>query len=292
VLRLAAEEWGGAARRRARSARAAPALACAVGGAVLAGWAAERALSPGLVPVLVAMAVGAAAFARAPRGATAAVLLAGLVALGAGAPGAAVVVGVPALALLALGPRTAPRAWALPALAPALVALGLGPLYAVPVALLRRGSERLWAAVAGVGAVLAWQVLEGGGQLGLASVEVAPAARALRGVRDPGTAAGRLVDPLRAHPEALVGAAVLLVAILAFPAVLRARPGAARGAAAVTWALGLAVAEIALGGSGPVAIEALLPSCLLVALWGARPWRRLTARVGSAATAVTAKEPA
>jgi hypothetical protein len=286
TVRTAAEDWGARRRPHRRVVRAAPALAGATGGALLVGWGVDRIADPGILPLLAAVLVGAGAFARAPRGATMACAAAALVLLAASSPGTALVVGVAGLALLVTAPRGTQRSLPLPLLAPFLFALGLGPLYAAAVAPLSRTRARLWAAVAGGVCVLGWQVLDGSATLLLASADVGPAGAALDGVRDPTTAASRLVAPFRDTPEALVGALLLVAFILVFPLVRRARPGTARGIAGISWVLGLSVLQIALAGAGPVAIEALLPSCILVAAWAARPWRRLARRAESPSTAI------
>jgi len=125
----------------------------------------------------------------------------------------------------------------------------------------------------------------------LTSADVSPAAPALEGVRDPTTAGSRLLEPLREHPEALAGAALLVTFALLFPLVTRARPGGGRTAAGAAWSVGLMVLAIGLAGAGPVAIEALLPSCILVAAWAARPWRLLARRAESRSTALLRESP-
>lgn len=290
VVRRAADDWGAGRRPHRRAVRAAPALACAAGGAILVGWAAHRIADPGLLPLLGAMTVGAGAFARAPRGATVACALAALALLAAASPGAAVVMGAMGVALLVAAPRGMRRSLPAPLLAPLLFGLGLGPLFAIAVAALPAARARLWTAVSGTVCVLAWQVLDGSNALFLAGAEVSAAGGALDGVRDPTTAARRLVAPFRDTPEALAGAVVFVVFALAFGLVRRVRVGSARDIAVVSWVLGFATLEIALGGAGPVAIEALLPSCILVAAWAAHPWRRLFKRAESPPPAI-AREP-
>ena len=128
----------------------------------------------------------------------------------------------------ATGWRTG-RLLLLPAAAPALFALGLGPLYPAIAGLVPRWPARLWAAVAG----------DGRGP-GLAGRPRGPAGcwRAARPCRRPSAgwttgsspaAAGRaLWEPLADRPEALVQAAALVAAAMCVPLVLRARPGGPR----------------------------------------------------------------
>lgn len=290
VVRRAAEDWGAGKRPHRRLTRALPALAGAAGGAVLVGWAAHHIAAPGALPLAGAALVGAAAFARAPRGATVACAVAALVVLGMNSLGAALVVGAAGAALLICAPRDMRRAFPLPLAAPIAFAVGLGPLFAVVAATLATTRQRVWTAVAGAACVMGWQVLSGGSMLFLAGAEVGAAGGALEGVRDPGTAANRLMAPFRDTPESLVGALVFILFALAFPLVRKTRPGPGRDVAAVGWVLGFAALAIAVGGAGPVAIEALLPSCILVAAWAAHPWRRLVKRAESPPPAI-AREP-
>lgn len=286
ALRASAETWARGRRTPRRLARAAPVLASAAGGGLLVSWAVARTLDPGAGWAAAAGLAAAAAAARAPRAAAVAGGLGGLLLLGSRSPGAALVLGPLGAAVLAAAPRRCGRAWLLPAAAPALAALGLAPLFAVAAGLLRSTWARAWTALAGGVALLAWQVLAGGEALALARAPVAPAVDALRGVREPSTAARRLLAPLREHPEALLGAALLAAFALAFPLVMRARPGPRRLVAATAWALGLSLLQIAVADAGAGAIETLLPSCILLVAWAARPWRLLARRAESPSTAI------
>src|SRR5581483_6257874 len=80
--------------------------------------------------------------------------------------------------------------------APALFAIGLGPLYAVIAGLLPGVRRRLWAAFAGVSAVIAWQLLAGADGILFASDPIPSGADALAGVQAPVTAARELWRPL------------------------------------------------------------------------------------------------
>ena len=145
ALARAVRALGPGSTPSARLARLAPVLGSAAGGAALAGLALSRS---GARPaaVLLGAAGAAVAVAGAPLIAVAGGIVAAAVLLGGGAPAAAAVLA--ALALLALLPvRRAPRLALLPAAAPALFAIGLGPLYAVAAGLVSPWPRRLWAGV-------------------------------------------------------------------------------------------------------------------------------------------------
>jgi eukaryotic-like serine/threonine-protein kinase len=291
VVRKAAEDWADGRRPRRRGVRALPALANAAGGALLVGLAVHRIAHPSALVLAAGALVGAAAFARAPRAATIACAMAGLVILAGDSTGAALVVGAIGLALLVAAPRNMRRTFPLPLAAPLLFGLGLGPLFAVAVACLAGARARLWTLIAGSVCVVSWQVFDGSSTLFLASADVGAAGGALDGVRDPTTVGRRLVAPFRENPEALVGAFVFVLFALAFPFVRRIRAGGGRDAAVVVWVLALSASAIAVGGAGPVAIEVLLPSCIILAAWAAHPWRRLFKRAESPSPAIHASEP-
>ena len=82
------------------------------------------------------------------------------------------------------------------------------------------------------------------------------------------------LEPVRDRPAVLAVAALLVAAAMAAPLVLRARPGAPRVAAAAAWCLALGIGAALLSGDAGAAAEAMLPSCILVPAWAARPWRR------------------
>jgi hypothetical protein len=177
--------------------------------------------------------------------------------------------------LLAAAGRRHPRTPLLPAAAPLLAAVGLAPLYAAAAGSLRGAAHRLWAAVAGVAAIVGWQVMAGAEGLLFSSTPVPSGWDALAGVTSPLEAADVLTRPLRDQPEALLGGAVLVVGALLVPTVMRLRAGAPRLAGAVAWVVALTVAAAALGAGQDRIIETFLPSCILVAVWAARPWRLL-----------------
>ena len=159
---------GVAARRR--GARVLPVAASAAGGAALAAAglaAADGQLAqhlsanwqrPGVA--VAAIALAGLVFAWRPRAAAALAVAAGAVLVSLASPAAAAVLGVVALAVVATGWRTG-RLLLLPAAAPALFAIGLGPLYPALAGLVPRWPARLWAAASGMAAALAWQVAAG-----------------------------------------------------------------------------------------------------------------------------------
>ena len=130
--------------------------------------------------------------------------------------------GAIALVTLASGWRFG-RITLLAAAGPALAAVGLWPLLPALAGLLPRWAERLWVAVAGVLATVAWQIgagsdsfLAGGGFVGSAVAD-------LDGESSPQAVAERLWQPLADRPEAAVQAAAVIVAALCVPVVVRAR---------------------------------------------------------------------
>jgi hypothetical protein len=254
-----------------------PTLASAAGGAALAAVALALVLEASAPLTLAGAAVAAAAFAFVPGPAAACALAGGVALVARTAPAAGLLVGALGLVVLALGWHR-PRLLLLPAAAPALFLIGLGPLYAVAAGLVRPWTARLWAAVAGVLATLGWQILAGSSVLLLADVEVRPALRALEGMTAPVVAARRLSEPVRNHPEALAAAGVLVLAAMLVPLLVRARPGGQRIVLVAGWILGLSAAQIALTGAAGRLVETLLPSCIILAAWAARPWRPLAGR--------------
>jgi serine/threonine-protein kinase len=272
---------------RGRGLRALPALAAAAGGAALAtvALASGSELSQGAI---VAAALGAGALsAWRPR--EAALLLGGgaLGLLARAAPAMAAVIGALGLALLLLSAPARPRRLLLlPAAAPALFALGLGPLFAAAAGAVDRWATRLWVALAGVAATLVWQVATGAPGLLFAAVPLEPAIDDLRGAHDVTDAAHRLADPLIAHPAALAGGAALVAAALAVPLVTGARAGGPRLIAALVWAAALAAPVALVPGARSDAAGAVLPACVLVVAWGLQPWRRL-GRLGGRSVSAT-----
>ncbi len=122
--------------------------------------------------------VAAVAFAWRPRGAALCAVVAGAVLVGLSAPLAGLILGAIALVTLASGWRFG-RITLLAAAGPALAAVGLWPLLPALAGLLPRWAERLWVAVAGVVATVAWQIgagsdsfLAGGGFVGSAVADL------------------------------------------------------------------------------------------------------------------------
>jgi eukaryotic-like serine/threonine-protein kinase len=292
---LAAARGAVAVVARRRGLRALPAVACGVGGAAIAAAglrAADGQLAqhlsanwqrPGVA--VAAIAVAGLAFAWRPRAAAALAVAAGTVLVGLASPAAAAVLGAVALAVVAAGWRTG-RLILLPAAAPALFALGLGPLYAAIAGLAPRWPARLWAAAAGMVAALAWQVGAGADAL-LATGDgpVPSAVGALEEGSSPATAVDALWRPLADRPEALAQAAALVVAALCVPLVLRARAGGPRMAACALWLGALGAALVATATAGEDAVAALVPTAVVVLAWAVRPWRVLRRRVPARASA-------
>jgi tRNA A-37 threonylcarbamoyl transferase component Bud32 len=275
---------------RGQGLRALPALASAAGGAALTAVALETGSGMTRGAILAAALAAGALCAWRPR--EAALLIGGgaLGLLARIAPALAAVVGALGLALLlAARPAHPSRLLLLPAAAPALFAIGLGPLFAAAAGTVDRWTARLWVAVAGVGATLVWQVTTGAPGVLFSSVPRDPALDDLRGAHDVTDAAHRLADPLTAHPAALVGGAGLVVAAMAVPLVTGARAGAPRMLAALVWAGLMSAAILLAPGARADAAGAVLPACVLVVAWGLQPWRRLgrLGRLGSRPASAT-----
>jgi hypothetical protein len=281
-----------AARRR--GVRALPVLASAAGGAALAaaGLAAAdgqlaRHLSagwqrPGLT--VAAIAASALLFAWRPRAAAALAVAAGSVLVGLASPAAAAILGAVALVVVAAG-WPAGRLLLLPAAAPALFAIGLGPLYAAIAGLAPRWPARLWAASAGMAATLAWQTAAGTGGLLAGGDPVPSAVGGLDAGASPEAAGSALWDPLAGQRDALVQAGLLVAAAMCVPLVLRARPGGPRLAASAAWVAGVAVGLAATAPDAAAAVAAAVPAGVIVLAWAMRPWRVLRRRVPARASA-------
>jgi eukaryotic-like serine/threonine-protein kinase len=262
---------------RAAPSRHAGVLASAAGGAALGALAADRALGWGAGTALVVAAGSGILFAVRPRAAAFLAAAAGVAILARTSPGAAVVIGALGLAILLLG-LPGRRLLLLPVAAPALLALGLGPCYALAAGLVRPWRARLWAACAGVACAVCWQILAGADHLLLAGGPVSPALGPLEGIGAPATAARRLLAPLREQPGALIAAAALAAAALCVPAIVRARPGAPRALLVAAWMAALAVGT-AIVSPDPRALPVTLgPSAIVLVAWAARPWRPLARR--------------
>ena len=287
LAQIVRDESPGLAEGRGRRAVALlsgpmPPILTGVGAGLLGGIIAERGLSTGALGTAgIALVAGAMGAWRAPLAAAALVLLAG-VATASAAPaltGIAVVIG---LLLVLTGARHG-RLVLLPVLAPVLAALGMLPAYALLAGSIRTTGARIWAAVAGMVALLFWQTAAGAGQLVFTGWEVPGAWDALQGVRSPQAAAEALIDPIVAHPQALTGCLIVIAAALTWPLVVGGRD-ARRMPAAVMWAAAVTVAAGMLGGGGLEAVGAVLPSAILAIAWAARPWRALM-RTGSGRSA-------
>jgi eukaryotic-like serine/threonine-protein kinase len=259
-----------------------PPILSGLGAGLLGGLIAERGLSVGALGIAgIALLAGVIGAWRAPLAALGLVLLAA-VAMATAAPaltGIALIIG---LLLVLTGARHG-RLVLLPALAPVLAMLGLLPIYALLAGSARTMASRAWAAIAGVVALLMWQVIAGASSFVLTGWEVAPAWDALQGVRSPQAAGEALIAPLIAHPDALVGCLIIIVATLTWPLVTGARD-ARRISAAVIWASALTIGAGLLGGGGLEAVGAVIPSAILAVAWAARPWRAFL-RTGSGRSA-------
>ena len=285
---------GGVRAARRRGTRALPAVACAAAGASLAGVAitmGHRSLddatgmdwrSPAVAAAVTAAA--AVAFAWRPRGAALCAVVAGAVLVGLSAPLAGLILGAIALVTLASGWRFG-RITLLAAAGPALAVVGLWPLLPALAGLLPRWAERLWVAVAGVIATVAWQIgagsdsfLAGGGFVGSAVTD-------LDGESSPQAVAERLWQPLADRPEAAAQAAAVIVAALCVPVVVRVRGTGPRVLAATLWIGALGAVLIATGADRTAAVAAVLPAAIVVIAWAIRPWRSLRRRAPVRASA-------
>ncbi len=207
---------------------------------------------------------------------------------GTPAPAAGALLGAGALALLLLGWGHG-RLVLLPLAAPALFAVGLGPLFPAVAGLVPRWPARLWVAAAGAVAAVAWQVARGGDLLAGAGY-VEPAVSALRGERAPADAAERLWQPLADMPQAGVQALIIIVAAMCVPLVVRLRPDGPREAAALAWTAALAVALVATAPDPADALGAVIPATIVLVAAAFRPWRALAER-GSRKASATLRGP-
>lgn len=248
-------------------------IANAAGGAALTGVLLTRTadLQPGAVAA--AVAVAAIGFAFVPWLAAFAGLAAGTVAIGLHSPGLAMLVG--ALGLVALAPlRSNGRLAVLPAAAPIVATLGIAPVYAALAGAVRGWRWRIWAAITGLGATLAWQAVAGadpavdGGRLVSTWGE-------LDGVVSPFEVVRRVGEPLQNRPAVAIAAAVVALASLAMPLIVRLRRGVPRAAGVGIWVAALIIGVRTGGGSLESAAGAFIPGGILVAVWAAGPWRRL-----------------
>ncbi|HTE61901.1 MAG TPA: serine/threonine-protein kinase [Solirubrobacteraceae bacterium] len=218
----------------------APAAAAALAWAALAGLSPE----PALPPPAVALAT-AALVAVLPRVGwlAAAIGVPLLLTLGpVQRPGAALVVAALALASPLLL-RADGRAWALPALAPALGLLGLAGAYTALA-----GRAPRWSARVALGALGAWWVALAEPLLARALVfGAAPETPARAGFDGaPGITAGDVIAPAVSSGALLLGV-IWAAAALVLPWLVRGRSLASDVVAAAAWSAGTAAATIALG---------------------------------------------
>ena len=286
---------GGVRAARRRGARALPLVACAATGAALAGVVIVMAhgaiddatgLDSRSAPVAAAAtAIAALAFAWRPRAAAVCAVIAGAVLVGLSAPGVGVAFGLLALAALASGWRFG-RITLLAAAGPALLAIGLWPLLPALAGLLPRWAERLWVAVAGVLATIAWQIGAGGDSFLAGGGYVGSAVSDLEGETSPQAVAERLWQPLAGRPEVGVQAVAVIAAAMCVPLVLRARAGGPRVLAACLWLAGLGGVLIAASVDRAAAVGAIAPAAIVVIVWAVRPWASLRRRApgGTSAT--------
>jgi len=256
-----------------RLRRRLPAIVATTGAAVMAALLLHRLTD--LRPAVIAGAAvaGGAAYAAAPWRVTAAAWVAAMVALGMAAPGAATVIGAMGLVALAFAGRRS-RTVLLPAAAPALAALGVAPLYAALAGAVPGWRGRIWAALTGMAATVAWQVLVGADPA-VDGGRVEGTWARVEGVASPVTALTRMTAPLTGRPGIALAAGAVAAGALAVPVLRRMRAGWAR-AAAVTAAFALLVAGVgAAGGSAESAAGAFIPAGILAVVWAASPWRRL-----------------
>jgi eukaryotic-like serine/threonine-protein kinase len=262
---------------RRRLTRLAPALAAGVLAGSIAAAAAGAATTAG--PAAVA-AVGVAAGGLVALAPWPALVVLATVLLAAGtrdAPGASLVLGAVALALI-LPARRMRHAALVPVLWPLAAALGLLPVAVAVAGCLPSWRWRLWAAVSGVVATVAWQLVRGADEALLAGGRLAPTGPAIRDVPSPFVAAQELAAPLRHRPELGTIALALVAGALAFPLVLRARPAMPRVVVGLAWCAALGAGVVAAGGGTQAAMGALIPSGILISSWAARPWRLLARR--------------
>ncbi len=251
-----------------------PAALTGVSAAVLGGMIAERGFhTSAFGTVGISLLAGMIGVWRAPVAAVGLVLLAA-VGMATAAPAFTGIAVVIALVLVMTGSRHG-RLILLPALAPFLAAWGLLPLYAIAAGSTRSLAARLWTAIAGMIAVLMWQIVAGASSFMWTGAEQLPMWDRLQGMRSPMAVGDLLLRPLGAHPQAISAALIVVAASLIWPLVIRSR-GTARLSAAVLWGAGLTIAAGLLGAGGMWAVGAVIPSAILAVAWAARPWRFFT----------------
>ncbi len=248
-------------RPRPSLARVAPALG--VGGLAIVALIVTGAPLPIVAAALAPMAL---ALGR-PRPALAlevALVLLWLL-IGAGEPGAAVVVAVLALPLLA--PAIALEAIALPGLAPLLGLAGLAPVYPALAGLTRGAAGRAMLGAVGYLWLAAWE------ELAHRSLLLGPAGNPPADwTQSIGTALGDVIGPLLGAPV-LAAALVWALAAALLPALVRGRTPVIDALGALIWAAGLISAlRLVAGGTSP---DGLLFAALVAAAVAALAARRL-----------------
>lgn len=270
------------ARPRGGLARRAPAAVAALGAAGLAAVVLHEVtdLQPG--GIALAAAGAGVAFAVAPWATALAAWAGSMLALGMAAPGLAMVIG--ALGLVALLPlRSRARLALVPPIEPILAGLGLAPVFAAVAGSIRGWRWRVWAALTGAVATLAWQVVMGADPA-IDGGRIVGVWDSVEGVVSPIETVTLLAEPLQERPSIVIAAGLVAAAALVFPVLLRIRSGIPRAAAAAVLVGLLIVGVGAAGGSLESAAGAFLPGGILVVAWAGSPWRRLRRGVDRQAT--------
>ena len=232
-------------------------------------------------------AAGATAL-RWPRLAASVVALATVLLVGRTSIGAAILAAIGLSAMIATGWQW-PRRLGAPLVAVAAGWIGLLPLACMLSAGIKSTRERVWAIVCGLALTFSWELWTGRPLL-LGPAASRPASEVLAGVRDPAAAIHRVQVLLSGSWWIVWGAAGLLVAALAAPLVLRARPGTQRVLACLGWAVvvgGIAVVGLP---DPAVGLAAVAPSAILIVVWAVRPWRTLS-RIGAEPRSATLRGP-
>jgi hypothetical protein len=189
-----------------------------------------------------------------------------------------------ALGLVAFLPlRSRARLALVPAAAPILAALGLAPVFVVVAGSVRGWGWRVWAALTGAAATLAWQLVMGADP-GIDGGRVVGVWDRVEGVVSPIETVTRLAEPLQERPSIAIAAGLVAAAALIFPALLRMRSGVPRAAGAAVLVGLLIVGVGATGGSVESAAGAYVAGGILVVAWAGSPWRRLRRGVDRQAT--------
>ena len=234
-----------------------------------------------------AVAAGAIAL-RWPRLAACVVAATTVLLVGHTGVGAAILVGFGLAMILAAGWQW-PRHLGAPLVAVAAAWVGLLPLACMLSAGLKSRRQRIWAILSGIVLTFGWELWTGRALL-LGPAAARPASQALAHVNDPSAVINHVSALVSGSWWLLWGGAGLIIAALAAPLVIHARPGGQRVLASIVWALGLGgIAVIGLPDPS-VGIAAVAPSAILVVVWALRPWRTL-ARVGTEPTSATLREP-